>query len=48
MLNEVKHLYLIREASRSEEGFFARLKMTNREVLIIHWATPSEWKKAEA
>jgi hypothetical protein len=37
MLNEVKHLYLARKAPRREEGFFAPLRMTFREVLTMIW-----------
>ncbi len=35
MLNEVKHLYLDWKAPRQEEGFFAPLRTTFREALII-------------
>ena len=35
MLNEVKHLYPAKKTSRREEGFFALLRMTFREVLIM-------------
>jgi hypothetical protein len=35
MLNEVKHLYLDEKSPKREEGFFAPLRMTFREVLIM-------------